>query len=376
MGRTTWLARLGPPLLVLGAIVAPASAGQIATRPDLPVTCRDRFDEAALGAPSPSIDRVSDGAWFRLGTVLDASGTLVGQRLEAGIRGTAIRRDLPAEASVAGPFGSAILVTSDDGRVSTVDLVDIRSGCGREVDRASSVIRRATIDVVTRTIHEHRVDRDSRASLGIWRRGAGAPVAVRILEPLADDPAIGPTFSTELTWSIDRSRLVAQSCGSAACRTRIVDPRGGPVQVVADRSLGEIVALVGDRLVTYGACRVLPCPLVSTSLADGSRISIAAAAGLARAVATDGDPRIAFESGEIGSGRISFATADGQPQGTIEVGPGRLLFPSTERAGAAYDAPRGWLLLLADGAGAATRGGELVRVADGRRLDLPLEVLP
>ena len=377
MGRTTWLARLGPPLLVLVAIAGPASAGQFGGRLDPPGTCRDRFDEPALDVPSPSIERASDGAWYRLGPVLDAAGTLVGQRLEAGMRGGTIRRDLPAESSVAGPFGSAILVTSDDGAFSTVRLVDVQTGCDREVDRAASVIRRATIDVATRTVHEHRVDRVSRASLGVWRRAADAAGADRILEPIADDATFGPTFSTELTWSTDGGRLAVQSCGSAACRTRILDPRGGPVQVVADRSLGEIVAIAGDRLVTYGACRVLPCPLVSTSLTDGSRMLLAENAGLARSFLTDRGPRIAFERGEIGSGRIVIATADLGPDGTIDIGPGRLLVPSAARAGEAYDGPKGWLLLDADGRdGDAMPRHELLEPSDGRRLDLPTEVLP
>jgi len=374
VGRTTWLARLGPPLLVLGAIAVPAVAGQGPNRQGPPGGCPRAFVDRALTAQPPSAGGAAAGAWFRLGSVLDPAGALVGQTFDAGTTRRSIHRDLPAESSGSGPFGAALVVTADDGTSSTVELVDAATGCAIEVDRTTDVIRRATIQTATRTLFEHRLDGADRSSLGIWGRSIDGSAAERLLEPIADDPAFGRTFSTELAWDETGHRLAIQSCGAVACRTRIAAMPGGPIRLVANHDLGELIGLMGDRLVTYGTCRSLPCPVFATSLTDGARTMLVAEAGLARTFSDGGLPRLAVERGGVGSGRIDVLAADGSRLDSVDVGPDRLLVPATWRAGEADATPDGWLVVAADRSSGARPGRRLVRPATGETLDLPAEV--
>jgi hypothetical protein len=306
--------------------------------------------------------------------VLDPAGALVGQTFDAGTARRSIHRDLPVESSASGPFGAALVVTADDGISSSVELIDAGTGCAIEVDRTTDVIRRATVQASTRTLFEHRVDRVDRASLGIWRRSIDGPAAERLVEPIAEDPAFGRTFSTELAWDETGDRLAIQSCAAVACRTRIVEVPRGPMRLVADHDLGELIGVMGDRLVTYGACRSLPCPVFATSLTDGARTMLAAEAGLARTFTDGGLPRLAVERGGVGSGRIDVLAADGARLGSVDVGADRLLVPAAWRAGEADVMPDGWLIVAADPSSAARPDRRLVRPATGETVDLPAEV--
>src|SRR6185369_11718357 len=98
----------------------------------------------------------------------------------------------------------------------------------------------------------------------------GQARAHRILDPIADDGRFGRTWSTEFTWSLTGDRLAIQSCGEVACRTRIVRP--DPTAATTNETmldapdLGLLVGVDGDDVVTYAACRGLPCPIVVTDL--------------------------------------------------------------------------------------------------------------
>ena len=137
---------------------------------------------------------------------------------------------------------------------------------------------------------------------GAVRSMSSAP-AVRILDPIAPDARFGRTFSTEFMWDLDGERLAVQSCGEFACRTRLIDPRGGVAQMLDEPDLGLLVGVDGDSIVTYADCRGLPCPIVSTDIATGERRTVADAAGAATLIATDDGPRLVHETPTEAGGR-------------------------------------------------------------------------
>lgn len=357
MVDSRWLRWIGPGVVAFGAVgfIASTTLGA-GVRPWTPETCAgppaDRI--AATGDPGPvDLSGLRGEPWYRLDPLLDGSGALRGQRLTLGLNGERSARsiDLSNESFAAGPFGRAILTGSDDGATSRLRAIDIASGCAWPVDEVGAVIRRATIDPAGVFVYEMRVDRASRADLGIWQRALdGTTPARRILVPLAPDGRFGRTFSTELTWDVSGDRLAVQSCGEVACRTRVIAARGGPTMTLDVPDLGPLVGLDGDRAVTYEACRGLPCPIVSTDLRSGDRQVLAPAAGLAVVVATPDGVRLIHEVGaETGRGLRSVALDGGSAADLGPVPAGLRLEPSAVRADAATRLPPGWVLLTPDG---------------------------
>jgi hypothetical protein len=291
--------------------------------------------------------------WFRLDPTLDGDGALRGQRLMVGRVGERTGRtmDLDAESFAAGPFGRVVLTGSDDGRTSRLSAIDIAGGCAWSIAAEDAVIRRATIDPAGTAIYEMRVDRTSRLDLGIWRRPLdGRTPPARVLAPIADDGRFGRTFATEFTWDITGDRLAVQSCGESACRTRVIAPTGGPGRLVDDPDLGPIVGFDGDRLVTYGACRGLPCPIVSTELATGARQVLSDAAGSAVVVATPDGSRLVHEV-SVGSGRTlrTIGLLGGQALDGGPIPDDLRLHAAPVQAAISTRLPSGWVLLAPDG---------------------------
>jgi len=284
MVEVRWLRVVGPLVasVAFAAAVGSATIGASGARerPWDPPPCRGGSMARILAARSadPEATRGS-GTVPRVELVprLDPSGTLIGEGLtfSGGAMGGAAmgaesRLDLPAESFAAGPFGDLFLVGSDDGHRSRLRAVDVQAGCAWDIGDEADVIRRATLSPDGITVYETRVDRASRADLGVWyRRLDDGDRAVRVLEPIVTDDRFGRTWSTEFAWSVDGDRLAIQSCGAVACRTRVLDPRGGLVQTITDPADGPMIGLTTDRLIGYRACRGLPCPLVSTDLETG-----------------------------------------------------------------------------------------------------------
>jgi hypothetical protein len=372
-----WLLRLGPPLVALVALglVASVSAGA-GDRPWDPPDCGPGADSAPLAAAHSrpaTPERLVGEAWFRLDPVLDAGGTLAGQRLEVGLHGGGSRHlELPPESFAAGPFGRVVLVGSDDGKVSTVRAIDASAACARLIARETSVVRRAVIDPTGSTVYEFRVDRASRADLGVWRRPLAGGPAERVVASLPADARFGRTFSTELSWSLEGDRLVVQQCGYSSCRTRLVDPGTGQVSTIARPEFGELVGVADGRVVVYAACRGLPCPILSVEASTGRTALVADEAGLAQLVPTDTGPRVIHENGSDTDRHLRSTDLAGGSAVTVPVPAGELrLVPASARASAGTQLPAGWVLLAPDGRrpGGSSRP-VLVRLSDGLTVSL------
>ena len=357
MVELRWLRWIGPGVVALGAvgIIVSTTLG-VGGRPWTPRPCAgppgDRV--AAAGDPRPGgVKGMRGSPWFRLDPALNGEGALRGQHLALGLGGDGTARtvDLAAESFAAGPFGGLILAGSDDGAVSRLRAIDIARGCAWTIAEEDAVIRRATIDPAGAAIYEMRVDRASRADLGIWRRplDSRAP-AVLVLPPITPDGRFGRTFATEFTWDLAGDRLAVQSCGESACRTRVISPRGGSAALLDDPNLGPIVGFDADRLVTYASCRGLPCPIVSTDIGTGQRRVLAASPGVATVVATPDGARLVHEIGVESGRRLRSVTLDGDRIADLGSIPDDLsLHPSAVQAAAATRMPAGWVLLVPDG---------------------------
>ena len=176
MVESRWFRRAGPAVAALGgiALIATTTVGapRGAWTPDV---C----------AGTPRIGDSASGSWYRIDPVI-GDGTRTGQRLvlgHAGDRGTRAL-DLDAESFAAGPFGGTTLIGTDDGRRSRLSLVDTSRGCAWPVVDTSDVVRTATVASDGATLYEFRVDRKTRADLGVWRRALdGKQGAVTRLAP-------------------------------------------------------------------------------------------------------------------------------------------------------------------------------------------------
>ena len=376
MGRMRW-SRLVPPVLAavafaIAAASGPTAAGAadppwVAPPCDGSASARVASERATGASAGGSVGRVAGRLatpgvpWFRVDPVLDRRGTLTARRVAAGdaAAGSRQRFDLAPESFVAGPFGRVLLIGSDDGQVSRLRLVDPIAGCAMDVAVARDVVRSGLLTPDGSATVEHRVDRRTRADLGVWQRSLAGAAERRIVAPLDVDAAYGPTFVTELAWGTD-GRLVVMSCGELRCRARIVDPATGEGRVVGD--VGPLVGLSGDRLVVHRACVGLPCPIEAVDVTTGRRATLEAGAGLAT-LADPARDRLVAESPD---GTLVTAR-DLRTGGATELAhppAGYALQLSASRSGAGIAMPDGWIALVPDGRVPLDVARGLVRFVD------------
>jgi hypothetical protein len=352
--ESRWVRWVGPGVVALGTAGWLATATLGAGQTWVPPACATDGGPAAAAAATPiALSDLGRTPWYRIDPALDRDGALEGQRLALGTDGDRGSRflDLPAESFAAGPFGRVVLVGSDDGVTSRLAAIDVVAGCSFDLAEESAVVRRATIDAAGQTLYEMRVDRTTRADLGIWARpldGSGA--AARVLDPIRQDDRFGRTFTTELSWDLAGERLAVQSCGEAACRTRVLDPAGGPIQAIADPDLGPLVGVDRDELVAYAACPGLPCPIFGIDLRTGSRQVLADAAAASAVIATTDGPRLVHEVLAETGVSLRSVGLDGSAATVVgRLSDGLRLQSIPPIAGAATSVPSGWVLVTPEG---------------------------
>ena len=121
MVEARWFRRAGPGIAAIGALAVIASTTTGAPpAPWDPPPC--------AGPPGPGSEQI--GAWYRLDPIL-SDGVWAGQRLVLGRAGLdrPFRLDLDAESFASGPAGGTVLVGNDDGRTSTLSLLDLSGTC-------------------------------------------------------------------------------------------------------------------------------------------------------------------------------------------------------------------------------------------------------
>ena len=128
---------------------------------------------------------------------------------------------------------------------------------------SDDVVRTATLSPDGATIVEARVDRRTRADLGVWRR----PLDGRRPRPRPAADRSPTRGSADLAhraacWSDGRPSLAVQSCGEVACRFRVLDrgPVSGPDSSPTRRSATRRLAATGS----WCTARAAGCPVRSS----------------------------------------------------------------------------------------------------------------
>jgi hypothetical protein len=312
------------------AAVTLMGAGVIA-RPPVLVAADPRWEPPACTASGPPGTDPGGGAaaWYRLDGILDDAGTLAGARLSTGIVGGATKRlDLPSESFATGPVLGLVLVGADDGSRSRRTLLDVALGCATALPDEQAVVRSAILTADGSAAVEHRVDRVTRADLGVWRVQVPGGRATRIVAGPSADERYGRTFTTELRFAPD-GRIAVTSCGERACRTRLVDPRSGRVDQVGPT--GPVVGVDADgSVVAHEACGGFPCALVRVDASGRSRALVPAAGRAAMA-----GNRVVYEAGHDGLRvldlRSGSSTAVDHADGLVPVGDGSRATSGVER---------------------------------------------
>jgi hypothetical protein len=275
----------------------------VMTRPPVLVAADPPWDPPPCTDSGPGGGRATTAAaWYRLDGVLDEAGTLAGSRLTLGLVGGLTRRlALPPEAFASGPVRGIVLVGADDGTRSRLSLVDVVHGCATPLPDEASVVRSALIAPDASVLVEHRVDRVTRADLGVWRMPLRGGRATQIVGAAPADERYGRTFTTELRWAPD-GRIAVTSCGERACRTRLVEPRSG--HGVEIGPTGPVLGIDADGgVIAHEACGGFPCPLVRVD-ADGHARVVVKVAGRAAMAGN----RVVYDAGHDGLRALDLRT--------------------------------------------------------------------
>ncbi|HEY4190159.1 MAG TPA: hypothetical protein VGM28_07045 [Candidatus Limnocylindrales bacterium] len=324
------------PLAAITLLGPPGTAGPpvfaVADPPWVPPACR----APVVAGPTGS------AAWYRLDEVLDSTGTLSGQRLTVGVVGRRARRVmLPPESFATGPVEGVVLVGDDDGTRSRLRAIDPGRGCATTIAEAGDVIRGAILTPDGKAELEHRVDRATRADLGVWRRTISGGTATRVLPGLAPDAGHGPTFSTDLRWAPD-GRLSVASCGEQTCRSRLVDPATGTAS--ATDGTGPVLGVSVGHVIAYAPCDGFPCAILAVDAITGAVDALVPDAGPA-AVGGTGDAVLVFEH----AGRLVTLDLQTRVETAVPGSDGLAPLRSGSGATAGMDLPRGDVLLAAAG---------------------------
>jgi hypothetical protein len=352
-----WRQNLGPPLLAAAAaalligptLAMPGRPRVVRPSPVLPAAAPASLADCAVATAGSDGTQPAGPAWYRLDPVPDAAGQLDGQRLVLGETGrrSSMELWLAVESFASGPTDGRVLVGTDDGRRSLLRILDVAGRCATIVHDGPDLVRRAILEPSGMAIVEFRLDRETRADLGVWRRPLEGQPARRILDPLPSGARIGLVFATELAWSDDGRRLVVTSCGAVACLTRVVDRGSGEVTTVDDPQVGEPIGLLGDELVAYGGCPSLPCEIVSRNLVSGRTRVLAELTGLATVTAAAGG--LVVHEDYRADGRLTTIGVDGTRRATLTLDDGLRLIPAAHRALAAIELRGGLVAAAADG---------------------------
>ncbi len=299
MNRARWRNRISPPSILLGtalllSAVSTAILGAGTNRTLADSRCPATPSEAARAAL-----RAGTGASARIDQIISRRGELVGRMLNVQrASGTNVAVVLPAESFVGRRMGDLVVYTrSSAGAGSEVHVVDIESGCDTRVASPTDVVRSAVIDPSGSAAYVHSVTRIGRRDAGVVRHDLATGTSSLAVPPLPPSEEFGPTFATELTWSVGGDALAVQSCGFERCRTRILDVAAGDVSTFDAPGQGALIGLTAAHLVTYADCHGLPCAVISIERQSGrASVLVDDAYGASLAAGSNGAALLTIET--------------------------------------------------------------------------------
>lgn len=299
MSRARWRDQFGPPLMLLGIALLLTAAipvvGFAAGRQSPPpIACPEARDLVAARDRHAAAGRAEP----RLVAVLSTTGEISGQALSLDTVAGPKTVALPAESFVGKAAGDLLVYTAYSAAAgSSVHLVDLANGCDKVATAAAQIVRSAVLDASGSVLYVHSVSKAGRRDNGVARLNLESGNTTTVVPPIAPSEPFGPTFGTQLAWSVDGAALAVQSCGFAACRTRVLEVASGVIATFDDPGQGAFIALTKNHLVTYGDCLGLPCAALSFELATGQRTTLAdSASSVAVTPVTNGDAGLSIET--------------------------------------------------------------------------------
>jgi hypothetical protein len=272
-------------LLSIAAMIQMTSPGQ----PVAAASCV-AVPEALRAAISA---RPASAAAVRVAERVSVAGEYLGRTVEIKTSsGKSLELDLPAESSVGAVHDNVVTYTRVQRGRSEVHAIDAVIGCDYVIAQPSGVVRSALIDSSGDAVYVHAVAGRDRADAGVTRHAIGGGPAVLVVPPLPVDDRFGPTFGTQLAWGVDGTTLAVQSCGFAACRTRLLDTVTGEMQVIDDRPHGALIGVTSDHVVAHEACHWQPCAVLSIERATGT-VAVLHDEAYEAALVTRADGRVA-----------------------------------------------------------------------------------
>ena len=230
---------------------------------------------------------------------INKHGEVVGRALNARTaNGVPVSIELPVESFVGDPVDDLVIYTKyTPASGSQVRALDLMSGCDANLASPKETVRSAILDPQGHFLYIHSVKKSGRADAGVTRVDLATGRSLLVLPGLPSSKRLGPIFGTGLQWSANGSALAVQSCGLAACLTRVLDVASNAIRTFDEPAQGAFIALSGEHLVTFDACGGLPCDVVSTDLTTGDATLLAADAYAASAApAPDGSVVVEIET--------------------------------------------------------------------------------
>lgn len=300
--------RIGPPVVVLGtALLLTALMPASSIGVTMAAAGRGQPPGASACPPASDVAKASHRARadapgrVRFDPVLSDAGELTGQLLNVISDAGALAVELPTESFVGQPLGELFVYTTySPPNGSSVHLIDIATGCDVVAVSRADVVRSAVLAPDGASIYVHTLSRAGRGDNGVQRVDLAGSASTMVVPPLPPSDAFGPTFGTELRWSVDGHALAVQSCGFEACRTRVLDVATGGILTLDDPQQGALIGLTDRHLVTFAACAGLPCGVLSADLVAGLTTVLADTAWSA-----------AMVGGPDGSATVSIQAAAG-----------------------------------------------------------------
>src|SRR5687768_16410423 len=249
MERARWRDRFGPPSLFMTTALLIAAAFPAALTAGSPTQA---VGPSAAGcrafAGAPAIARAATtpralGATVRDEAQLTGAGEMTGRRLSLQTSvGVPVGVSLPSESFVAPATGNVEVYGLNSAATgSEVHAVDLATGCDVLLARPAEVVRSALLDAHGTSLFVHAVTGLGRSDAGVTRHDLATGATNLAVPALPASEHFGPTFGTELRWSLDGGSLAVQSCGIANCRTRILDTQTGVVATVDEPGHGPLV---------------------------------------------------------------------------------------------------------------------------------------
>jgi hypothetical protein len=271
-----WVSKLGPPLLVVAAIGAGSAWLPATLVADTGLAARacplaTAFSQAvASSVRGPAVD-----AQVRLSTTLSTKGEVTGRVLTLNTAAGSRSKSLATESFASAAQSNVVVFGQFDSIAgSTVSAIDLQAGCEYSLWSSPDVVRSAVVDSSLRSLYVHSVGALDRSDLGVQRVDIATGLTVAAVPALAAAAPFGVTFNTSLRWSLDGDALGVQSCGIAACRTRVLEMAGGAIETFAQAHQGQLVGITASKLVTFDDCPGLPCGLVAFDRLSGARTGI------------------------------------------------------------------------------------------------------